>query len=68
DDFGLKRSWEELTNILSKNEDEAIKYLMNCSEDDVLLIQSSDYSNRTFQTQTFLTGNSVFFGTVLRFD
>ena len=36
DDFGLKRSWEELTNILSKNEDEAIKYLMNCSEDDVL--------------------------------
>ncbi|MBC6118927.1 hypothetical protein HCA12_14260, partial [Listeria innocua] len=25
DDFGLERSWEELTNILSKNEDETIK-------------------------------------------
>ncbi|MCT3233266.1 hypothetical protein [Lactiplantibacillus plantarum] len=56
DDFGLKRSWEELTIILSKNEDEAIKYLMNCSEDDVLLISSVfDYVSENLQSKKFIS-------------
>ncbi len=56
DDFGLERSWEELTNILSKNEDETIKYLMNCSKDDVLLISSVfDYVSENLQSKKFIS-------------
>lgn len=56
DDFGLERSWEELTNILSKNEDETIKYLMNCSKDDVLFISSVfDYVSENLQSKEFIS-------------
>ncbi|CAK19923.1 conserved hypothetical protein [Listeria welshimeri serovar 6b str. SLCC5334] len=56
DDFGLERSWEELTNILSKNEDETIKYLMNCSKDDVLFISSVfDYVSENLQSKKFIS-------------
>ncbi|MBC1703358.1 hypothetical protein HB968_01545 [Listeria welshimeri] len=56
DDFGLERSWEELTNILSKNEDETIKYLMNCSKDDVLLISSVfNYVSENLQSKKFIS-------------
>lgn len=56
DDFGLERSWEELTNILSKNEDETIKYLMNCSKDGVLLISSVfDYVSENLQSKKFIS-------------
>ena len=56
DDFGLERSWEELTIILSKNEYETINYLMNCSKDDVLLISSVfDYVSDNLQSKRFIS-------------
>ncbi|WP_271004466.1 hypothetical protein [Listeria seeligeri] len=56
DDFGLERSWEKLTNILSINEDETINYLKSCSKEDVLLISSVfDDVSEKLQSRRFIS-------------
>lgn len=56
DDFGLERSWEKLTNILSINEDETINYLKSCSKEDVLLISSVfDDVSQKLQSRRFIS-------------
>ena len=56
DDFGLERSWEKLTNILSINEGEIISYLKNCSKEDVLLISSVfDDVSEKLQSKQFIS-------------
>jgi hypothetical protein len=38
DDMGIQSCWEELTNILSANEKETIKYLSNCEKEELYWI------------------------------
>lgn len=56
DDFGLERSWEKLTDILSINEGETISYLKNCSKEDLLLISSVfDDVSEKLQSKQFIS-------------
>lgn len=56
DDFKLEKSWANLTNILSINEDETINYLKNCSKEDVLLISSVfDDVSEKLQSRKFIS-------------
>ena len=56
DDFGLEKSWANLTNILSISDDETINYLKNCSKEDVLLISSVfDDVSEKLQSRKFIS-------------
>ncbi|WP_163583496.1 hypothetical protein [Gracilibacillus saliphilus] len=38
DDYGIEKSWNEIIEALSENEEETIKYLNNCSKQDLYYI------------------------------
>ncbi|KGR84421.1 hypothetical protein [Lysinibacillus odysseyi] len=38
DDYGIYKSWNEITEVLSENEEKAIRYLENCSKEDLYYI------------------------------
>ncbi|MGG0731260.1 hypothetical protein [Bacillus paramycoides] len=38
DDYGIQKSWNEIIEVLSENEENTIKYLENCSKEDLYWI------------------------------
>ena len=38
DDYGIERCWNQMIDILSKDLNDTIKYLQNCSEEDIYYI------------------------------
>ncbi len=38
DDFGIEECWDKMVEILSKNTNETIEYLQNCSEEEIYFI------------------------------
>lgn len=38
DDYGIQKSWNEITEVLSGNEERAIRYLENCNKEDLYYI------------------------------
>ncbi|PFM65223.1 hypothetical protein COJ48_08340 [Bacillus cereus] len=38
DDYGIQKSWNEIIEVLSENEDNTIRYLENCSKEDLYWI------------------------------
>ncbi|EOV9529293.1 hypothetical protein CN931_04910 [Bacillus sp. AFS054943] len=38
DDYGIQKSWNEIIEVLSENEENTIRYLENCSKEDLYWI------------------------------
>ncbi|PEP72048.1 hypothetical protein COM04_26810 [Bacillus wiedmannii] len=38
DDYGIQKSWNKIIEVLSENEENTIKYLERCSEEDLYWI------------------------------
>ncbi|MBJ7894351.1 hypothetical protein [Bacillus atrophaeus] len=38
DDYGIQKSWEEIIEVLSKNEENTLSYLKNCNKEDLYRI------------------------------
>ncbi|ASS72390.1 hypothetical protein [Bacillus atrophaeus] len=38
DDYGIQKSWEEIIEVLSKNEENTLSYLENCNKEDLYWI------------------------------
>lgn len=38
DDYGIQKCWDKMVEILSKDANQTIKYLQNCSEEDIYFI------------------------------
>lgn len=38
DDYGIQECWEKMIRVLSRNEEETIRYLENCSEEEIYFI------------------------------
>ncbi|UYP10391.1 hypothetical protein [Priestia megaterium] len=38
DDYGIQKSWNEIIELLSENEENTIRYLENCSKEDLYWI------------------------------
>lgn len=38
DDYGIQTSWNEIIEVLSENEENTIRYLENCSKEDLYWI------------------------------
>lgn len=38
DDYGIEKSWNEIIEVLSENEEKTIRYLENCSKEDLYYI------------------------------
>ncbi|MBC2239622.1 hypothetical protein [Listeria booriae] len=55
DDFGIEKSWNEMTELLSQNEMETINYLEESTERDLYYISEifEDVSER-FQSEQFI--------------
>ncbi|MBC1271669.1 hypothetical protein [Listeria booriae] len=55
DDFGIEKSWNEMTELLSQNEMETINYLEESTEKDLYYISEifEDVSER-FQSEQFI--------------
>ncbi|WP_088825384.1 hypothetical protein [Listeria goaensis] len=56
DDFGIEKCWNEMTVLLTQNEDETIDYLNECIEDDLYYISEifEDISEQ-LQSEKFIT-------------
>ena len=55
DDFGIEQCWNEMTELLSQNEDEMIRYLADVNEDDLYYISEifEDISEK-LQSEQFI--------------
>ncbi|SFC84271.1 hypothetical protein SAMN04488168_110106 [Bacillus sp. 491mf] len=38
DDYGIQKSWDEIVEVLSENEENTIRYLENCSKENLYWI------------------------------
>ncbi len=56
DDFGIAKCWNEMTVLLTQNENETIDYLNECNEDDLYYISEifEDISEQ-LQSERFIT-------------
>ncbi|MBC1242593.1 hypothetical protein [Listeria welshimeri] len=56
DDFGIEKCWNEMTVLLTQNEDETIDYLNECNEDNLYYISEifEDISEQ-LQSERFIT-------------
>lgn len=56
DDFGIEKCWNEMTKLLTQNEDETTDYLNKCNEDDLYYISEifEDISEK-LQSKEFIT-------------
>ena len=41
DDFGIQKCWEDLTNVLSDNENKTISYLNSCEKEQIYWISEN---------------------------
>ncbi|AYE33969.1 hypothetical protein [Clostridium septicum] len=55
DDMGIQKCWEDITDILSENEEDTIAYLNNCDKDELYWISEvfEDISEN-LQSQEFI--------------
>ena len=55
DDMGIQKCWEDITDILSENEEDTIAYLDNCDKDELYWISEvfEDISEN-LQSQEFI--------------
>ncbi|QPZ42220.1 hypothetical protein I7X10_20555 [Bacillus halotolerans] len=54
DDYGIQKSWDELIEVLSENEENTISYIENCNKEDLYWISEVEDLAESLQSKELI--------------